>query len=281
MITPTSYTNSTISSLAPQGYWGHPTASVDWCETNYAKSHYVAEYFNSLSSFSMILVGLAGMALHASFEKRFILTFGSIVIVGIGSIAFHGTLLFPLQMLDEVPMVYCVLTVAYCCVENKPYRRYGAWFPIGLTSYGLLTTVIMLYAGPENHLLEFIVFQSSFMFMTLVVLSHIMKIYAHQQDQSIKRLWLLSGLIGAIAYGYWNIDFRMCGAMENLPLGLANPQFHAWWHVGASMSVYLVCLLICYDRAENLDRKPKIEWVGGILPHVVVEKSLASKAKFN
>ncbi|KAG0000860.1 Alkaline ceramidase 3 [Modicella reniformis] len=204
----------------------------------------------------MILVGLAGMYLHSSFEKRFLLAFGSIVIVGIGSIAFHGTLLYPLQMLDEVPMVYCVLTLVYCCVENKPYRLHGPWFPVSIALYGLLTTIIMLYAGPENHLLEFIV-----------------------QDESIKKMWLLAGLIGAVSYGYWNIDFRMCGAMENLPFGAANPQLHAWWHVGASASTYLVCLLICYDRAFNLDRKPKIEWIGGILPYVVAEEPLAHKPK--
>ncbi|KAG0324055.1 Alkaline ceramidase 3 [Dissophora globulifera] len=278
MITPTSYINSNATDLQLAGYWGNPTSS-DWCESNYDRSYYIAEFFNSLSSFSMILVGLAGVYLHSTFEKRFLLTFGSIVVVGIGSIAFHGTLLFPLQMLDEVPMVYCVLTLAYCCVENKPYRRYGAWFPVGLSLYGLLTTIIMLYAGPSNHLLEFVVFQSAFVFVVLVVMSHIIKIYGRLQDRSIKQLWATTGLIGAVAYGYWNIDFRMCGVMENLPFGLANPQFHAWWHVGASVASYLVCLLICYDRAENLGRGPKIEWIGGVLPHVVVKHALLRKAK--
>ncbi|KAF9900153.1 Alkaline ceramidase 3, partial [Lobosporangium transversale] len=256
-----------------------------WCEQNYVKSHYIAEYFNSLSSFSMILVGLAGMYLHASFEKRFLFAFGSIVVVGIGSIAFHGTLLFPLQMLDEVPMVYCALAVVYCCVENKPYRRYGPWFPIALTLYGALTTLIMLYAnGPEHHLLEFIVFQSSFASVILVILSNIIKIYARLQihEEPIKKLWCLAGIIGAVAYSYWNIDFRMCDLMGNLPFGLANPQFHAWWHVGASASAYIVCLLICYDRASNLNRHPSIEWKAGFLPYVTVDKPLApSKAKLH
>ncbi|KAF9280468.1 Alkaline ceramidase 3 [Linnemannia elongata] len=274
MITSSSYNsfnNSTLSNVQPLGFWGNPTSS-DWGESNYVKSPYVAEFFNSLSSLSMILVGLAGVYLHSTFEKRFLLAFGSIIVVGIGSIAFHGTLLFPLQMLDEVPMVYCVLVVVYCCAENKSYRRYGAWFPVGLTLYGLLTTVIMLYAGPENHLLEFIVFQSSFIFVVLVVASHITKIYARLTDQSIKRLWGITAATGLTAYAYWNIDFRMCDVMHNLPFGLWNPQFHAWWHVGASICSYMICLLICYDRAENLDRKPRIEWKGGVLPYVVVDK---------
>ncbi|KAG0055034.1 Alkaline ceramidase 3 [Gryganskiella cystojenkinii] len=271
MITPTSYNNTTIFESSPPGYWGHPTAS-DWCESNYEKTHYIAEFFNSLSSFSMILVGLAGMYLHWNFEKRFLLTFASIVVIGIGSIAFHGTLLFPLQMLDEVPMVYSVLTMTYCCVENRPYRRYGPWFPIGIALYGLLTTVIMLYAGPENHLLEFVVFQSSFAFVVLVVFSHIIKIYGSLQDDSIKRMWAFTGAMAAVGYGYWNIDFRLCSVMQNLPFGLWNPQFHAWWHALASTSSYMVCMLICYNRAENLDRKPQIHWKAGILPYVVAQE---------
>ncbi|KAF9192946.1 Alkaline ceramidase 3 [Haplosporangium sp. Z 11] len=265
----------------PSGQHSKHSDEGHWCESNYAKSHYVAEFFNSLSSFSMILVGLAGMYLHSSFEKRFLLTFGSIVVVGIGSIAFHGTLLFPLQMLDEVPMVYCVLTLAYCCVENKPYRRYGAWFPVSIALYGLLTTIIMLYAGPDNHLLEFVVFQSAFAFMVLIVMSHIIKIYGRLKDESIRRMWVLTGAIGVIAYAYWNIDFRMCDTMQDLPFGIWNPQFHAWWHVGASLCSYMVCLLVCYDRAENLDRNPKIEWMAGVLPYVVVDdfSSAISKSK--
>ncbi|KAF9954361.1 Alkaline ceramidase 3 [Mortierella alpina] len=280
MIVANPYANSTLVMSHSPGFWGHPTAS-DWCESNYDKSHYIAEFFNSLSSLSMILVGLAGMYLHSSFEKRFLLTFGSIVIVGIGSIAFHGTLLFPLQMLDEVPMVYSILSLAYCCVENKPYRRYGVWFPISIALYGLLTTLIMLFAGPDNHLLEFIVFQSSFTFMVLIVMSHIIKIYGNLRDTSIKRLWATTGIMGVVAYAYWNIDFRMCGFVQNLPFGIWNPQFHAWWHVGASLCSYMVCLLVCYDRAQNLGRDPKIEWKAGLLPYVVAQSVPSIKSKYN
>jgi dihydroceramidase len=47
----------------------------------------------------MVFVGLAGVLLHyGHFERRFILAFGSVIIVGLGSAAFHGTLLFELQV---------------------------------------------------------------------------------------------------------------------------------------------------------------------------------------
>jgi dihydroceramidase len=46
------------------GFWGPPAASVDWCEANYAHSHYVCELFNTVSSLMMVLVGLVAAYWH-------------------------------------------------------------------------------------------------------------------------------------------------------------------------------------------------------------------------
>ncbi|KAF9427234.1 Alkaline ceramidase 3 [Entomortierella beljakovae] len=171
-------------------------------------------------------------------------------------------------MLDEVPMVYSILSLAYCCIENRSYRRYGTWFPVGIALYGLITTLVMLFAGPDNHLLEFVVFQSSFAFVVLVVLSHMIKIYGEIQDGSIRRMFVTTLGLALTSYLFWNIDFRMCDVMQSLPL---NPQLHAVWHVGASVSSYMVTFLVCYNRAENLGRKPSVKWQWRILPYVVVQ----------
>lgn len=83
-----------------QGYWGPPTSTVDWCELNYTVSHYVAEFFNTISSLSIVFVGLLGIIHHyKTLETRFIVGFGSVALVGLGSAAFHGTLLFELQVI--------------------------------------------------------------------------------------------------------------------------------------------------------------------------------------
>ena len=42
-------------------YWGPVTANIDWCETNYAVSPYVAEFFNTLSSLAFVAAGVYGM----------------------------------------------------------------------------------------------------------------------------------------------------------------------------------------------------------------------------
>ena len=79
------------------GFWGNGThiispslkayylvtSSVDWCEKNYERTHYIAEFFNSISSFAMIVVGLYGILAHRNFITfPFIAMFFTTVIVG-------------------------------------------------------------------------------------------------------------------------------------------------------------------------------------------------------
>lgn len=75
-------------------FWGQPSSGVDWCEANYVHSRYVAEFFNTMSSIPMLIVSLWGLFLCIKYqlEIRFYLCWFGIGVVGIGSVAFHGTL---------------------------------------------------------------------------------------------------------------------------------------------------------------------------------------------
>ncbi len=146
-------------SLAAPGYWGAPTSSIDWCEQNYRHSFYVAEMFNTVSSLAMVLAGALGMYLHRRLALRFLLAFASVLVVGLGSIAFHATLRFEHQVLDEVPMLYAVILMVYILVESQPKRRFGIWFPAALVAHALLVTVLATFTRGD---LQFYLFHISF-----------------------------------------------------------------------------------------------------------------------
>jgi len=68
---------------------------------------HIAEFWNTLSSLCILFAGILGLLLHSSATRiRFKLNFGLWVVVGLGSVAFHATLLRSMQMLDEVPMMW-------------------------------------------------------------------------------------------------------------------------------------------------------------------------------
>src|SRR5438128_10384904 len=66
----------------PVGFWGASTASIDWCEQNYALVPWVCEAFNTVSSLTMVLAGALGLsrqlAFHLSFGKLEILFLGRV-----------------------------------------------------------------------------------------------------------------------------------------------------------------------------------------------------------
>eukprot|EP01013_Petalomonas_cantuscygni_P044992 TRINITY_DN9642_c0_g1_i1.p1 TRINITY_DN9642_c0_g1~~TRINITY_DN9642_c0_g1_i1.p1 ORF type:complete len:358 (+),score=34.25 TRINITY_DN9642_c0_g1_i1:260-1333(+) len=109
------------------GVWGPRTASVNWCEADYAVTPYLAEFGNSLSSLVIAVYGIVGLLTHSppqylrwlpgmgtraahtrhhDLELRYILSFVVFVVVGTGSFLFHATLWRSMQLLDELPMVW-------------------------------------------------------------------------------------------------------------------------------------------------------------------------------
>ena len=75
--------------LAASGRWGAATASVNWCELDYDMVVWCCEFFNALSSLSILLVGVLGLALHRrALERRFAVAFGAVAMVGAGSVGF-------------------------------------------------------------------------------------------------------------------------------------------------------------------------------------------------
>jgi dihydroceramidase len=99
------------------GYWGAPTASIDWCEANYLHNQYIAETFNTVSNAFYLVTSLGSMyRTYRSVQgqsklsqwdmARFYLLYLFGLTVCIGSFMFHATLLKSFQLLDELPMLY-------------------------------------------------------------------------------------------------------------------------------------------------------------------------------
>jgi dihydroceramidase len=254
--------------MSTVGFWGPATSTVDWCETNYQHLSYVAELFNSVSSLAMVLAGVLGILLHRGvLERRFQVAFAMVSVVGLGSIAFHTTLLFQCQMLDELPMLYLALSIVYILVENRPERRFGRWFPLVLLGHAVLVTSLVALTRGR---LQFYLFHASFGSMELFSLASVYLMHRRNQDVRVRRVFQLGMSSYVLAIILWFSDIRFCSTLnETLPAhGVPNPQFHAWWHVLVSCGFYALLIVIAHHRLKTLQRAPRLSFAAGVVPVV-------------
>jgi dihydroceramidase len=74
-----------------------------------------------------------------------VIAYLTVLVVGVGSMLFHSTLLYEMQLMDEVPMVYGACVIGYCLTQihgpmGKPNWRVCAVFAL----YSLVFTVVYL-----------------------------------------------------------------------------------------------------------------------------------------
>eukprot|EP01126_Amoeba_proteus_P040184 TRINITY_DN4274_c0_g2_i5.p1 TRINITY_DN4274_c0_g2~~TRINITY_DN4274_c0_g2_i5.p1 ORF type:complete len:188 (-),score=11.92 TRINITY_DN4274_c0_g2_i5:462-1025(-) len=96
-------------------------------------------------------------------ETRALVGNALVILVGLGSVAFHATLLYDLQMWDEIPMVWLILSWYYgLWTLNSPPGRTNRWLVFILVFYGLLCTGVH-YNGAYT-----VAFQLHFALITVV-----------------------------------------------------------------------------------------------------------------
>jgi dihydroceramidase len=233
----------------PLGFWGIPTASIDWCEQNYVFSRWVAEFWNTVSSLAMVIAGLVGLTAHR-FAREIRVAFALLTLVGLGSIAFHGTLRFELQMLDELPMLYLVTWLVWLLVETGPAPRLGRWFPAALLGYVLLATA---GATLNRGATQFLAFHVSFGALELFCLGRVTWIALRPENQRVRApfAWGLAAYATGILV--WFVDLKACPWVSvTLPAhGIPNPQLHAWWHVLVLLGFFLLLGVVSFDRLRR------------------------------
>ncbi|MEZ0310905.1 MAG: ceramidase domain-containing protein [Myxococcota bacterium] len=216
------------------------TSTVDWCEPNYLATSLIAEPWNTVSSLAMVVAGLLGLLRHRELAGRYRVAFSLLVLVGLGSIAFHASLRFGTQLLDELPMVYLVLVIVYVLTGAR--RRWP---------FALVAAVMTALASGTRGQVQFYVFQIGFGAMELFALA---KTYLLQRRAAapIRKLYRYGMLAYAVAVTVWFIDIRFCGTVGDLKL-------HALWHVLVSAGFYALLLVIARSMPPAAHEQPSAQ----------------------
>lgn len=123
-----------------------------------------------------------------------------------------------IQMLDELPMIYSALIMAYILLEHKHIRpKFKRSLIILLSIHAALTTVLVAspaiapqYSSPT---LQFICFHLSFGFLELFLFYKQTRIWLSESDPKARRLHILGLCFWCISLCLWLLDHLGCSAL--------------------------------------------------------------------
>jgi dihydroceramidase len=194
-----------------KGYWER-TSSIDWCEENYIISNYIAEFYNTLSN--LLFIALASAGVYRTIKNKvdigYVLGYISVILVGIGSWLFHQTLVYEMQLMDELPMIFCAATMLYCCLEDGWFaKRFGKHLLLaGLLAFSCSSIVLyVVFNKPYIH-------QTAFGIMTASYALLMVPTVRGSPDYIIN---LIKVCVAAYATAFllWNIDNLFCHSIRD------------------------------------------------------------------
>jgi len=261
--------------LNQAGFWGERTSAVDWCEPNYTWTYYVAEFLNTITSLPAFFLALHGMYLtyKYNYDKRLYLVNALVGMVGLGSAAFHGTLLWTGQIMDELPMIYASLSFLYIVLEMEstdkgPVYKYLA--PL-ILCYSVIFTAVYLYL-PDF----FIFFLIGYIIGILVLVYRCSIIFRNPATVFHQKLFIVlsvSFYIGGWLF-FWVPEVLNCEALKSY-------NFHAWWHVTSTLGGFILVVFATFQREFHRNRNPQLNYntiMGvSILPYVHIPTELEVK----
>ena len=186
-------------------YWGKPDTTVNFCEAKYATVDWIAEYYNTMSAISYIIVGFL------FFFTRIRRLAISVILVGLSTIVMHGTLRYYGQWLDEGSMLLLCFDVLRFLDTN--------------ISQWILFPILFIYILLNQY---YICFVSLFLCLQLAI------IYKAHNLPNLDRLryYFISyySIFFSIALIFWLMDQLLCTYIGDLYL-------HALWHVFTALGI--------------------------------------------
>lgn len=239
-------------------------STVDWCEENYVYHSGIAEFWNTMSSMTLLYAGYRGWRNHSTLKGSSI--YLVLALVGFGSICFHACLTANTQMLDEIPMIFlvCQLFINVMHVENLVLQILS--YLIALCASYIVYNMAFLEGELENfpssghhgvvdtvNRIEFYFFQCGIILSGLYIFKQFLQ--KATKSTSTRKLFYRGSGFFLVGWICWLIDYFMCTHLRSF----FNPQFHAWWHMYSAIGIYQLAglSLIFANRNKRLHH---VDW---------------------
>ncbi|KAH6630639.1 ceramidase [Chaetomium sp. MPI-SDFR-AT-0129] len=240
---------------ARDGFWGKQTSTLNWCEEDYNISFYCAEVVNTLTNLIFMWLGAKGLRDVFSYghSRVFILAFLGYMVVGVGSMAFHTTLKYEMQLADELPMIYTVCIMAFATFSYKRPAKVQALVAAGLVGLAVFITVYYLYAkDPVFHQVAYGLLTACTIFRGFYVMERDLRpqLLRKQEPAACQRCMrtmyklALTGIVMFLGgFFIWNMDNIFCHNLTATKNQILLPwsvvlEGHGWWHILTGLGAY-------------------------------------------
>ena len=214
----------------PPGFWGDHDSLHTFCEPSYALTFYVAEPINALGSF--IYVAFGAINLHRLYgigkplHWRATVGWWSLVVVGVGSILFHATMRYHMELLDEIPMLFLVTCG---CLQMSDLHPLGKRYRCG--SVSMLDVV--LGGGMAVLTIVYLITRIFGLFVTGFTVGTVFLLGLYLTDDpdvSYGHLGGRAAILIILARVAWELENHLCATHPYLwPL-------HNVWHLGSCLA---------------------------------------------
>ncbi|KAH7114279.1 alkaline ceramidase-like protein [Dendryphion nanum] len=291
------------------GRWSPVTSTLNWCEEDYYATTYAAEIVNTLTNLLFMYLAFKGIinCLRNGHDRVFLIAFIGYLLVGTGSFLFHATLKYPMQLVDELSMIYTTCLMCFATFSYGKSQRYSTILAVSLISLALFITLYYHYLqDPTFH-------QNAYALLTATVLFRSMwmmevnlrpKFRAKEReatnprpdggakaaqerennrDQEIlRKMWTMIGFGLSIFLGgfaMWGLDNVYCSTLRRwrrqvgLPWGIVL-EGHGWWHLMTGVGAYFyivwgVWLRHCLNHEQD---DYELVWPGWTSMPVIVKR---------
>ncbi|KAJ5168296.1 uncharacterized protein N7482_003890 [Penicillium canariense] len=260
------------------GFWSPVTSTLNWCEEDYYATVYSAEIVNTLTNLLFMWLGIKGIisCRRNGHDQIFLVALLGYLVVGTGSFLFHSTLKYPMQLVDELSMIYTTCLMAYASFSYS--RPTGVRLVLAISLLSLAVFITLYY----HYLQDPVFHQNAYALLTTVVVlrsMHTMETtlrpkwrHSREEDRlerqkkglsvpskerqrfenerdmkTLKTMWFmvlygLSMFLGG--FFIWNLDNQFCSQIRvmrrrvGLPWGIFL-EGHGWWHIMTGIGAYL------------------------------------------
>jgi dihydroceramidase len=259
------------------GYWNPVTSTLNWCEEDYYATIYSAEIVNALTNLLFLWLGVKGVlsCRKNGHDAIFQVSFFGYLLVGCGSFLFHSTLKYPMQLIDELSMIYTTCLMCYATFSYSRSTGVRLFLAIFLTGLAIFITLYYHYLqDPVFH-------QNAYALLTTIVVLRSMYTMevtlrpswrkSREQDRvarekkdlfvpskerqefenlrdlkTLRTMWFMVGYGLSMFLGgftIWYFDNTFCTQLRDwrrnigLPWGLFL-EGHGWWHIMTGIGAY-------------------------------------------